>query len=316
MGESLREKMKTDRKTRYYCGVIFLILSSFSFAVMNVSVRMAGDLPTYEKVFFRNLVALIFAGIILLRRRHESRMYWNKERAFYMTLRCVIGCMGVVGNFYAIDHMVVADAAMLNKLSPFFVLIFSIFILSERVKPFQWFCIILAFIGVMFIVKPGFVGMRLVPALVGIGGGMAAGFAYTCVRKMGQLGVPKTWIVFCFSTFSCVIMIPFMLADFAPIPGRSLAWLLMAGLGAAGGQFAITAAYTYAPAREISIYDYTQLIFITVLSYIFIGEIPDRYSWIGYVIIIAGSFLLFFYNKRTIISETEGEANTEDQHHM
>lgn len=305
MGTELREKMKTDRKTRYYFGVLFLILSSFSFAVMNVSVRMAGDLPTHEKVFFRNLVALIFAGIILLRRRSESGMYWNKERALYMVLRCVIGCFGVVGNFYAIDHMVVADAAMLNKLSPFFVLIFSIFLLSERVKPFQWFCIILAFIGVLFIVKPGFVGMQLLPSMVGIFGGMSAGFAYTCVRKMGNLGVPKTWIVFCFSTFSCLAMVPLMLMDFEPISGRSLAWLLMAGLGAAGGQFAITAAYTYAPAREISIYDYTQLIFITVLSYIFIGEIPDRFSWIGYVIIIAGSFLLFFYNKKTIVSETE-----------
>ena len=126
MGATLREKMKTDRKTRYYCGVIFLILSSFSFAVMNVSVRMAGDLPTHEKVFFRNLVALLFAAAILLHRRSEEKMYWDKERVLYMVLRCAIGCFGVVGNFYAIDHMVVADAAMLNKLSPFFVLIFSI----------------------------------------------------------------------------------------------------------------------------------------------------------------------------------------------
>lgn len=303
MGATLREKMKTDRKTRYYCGVIFLILSSFSFAVMNVSVRMAGDLPTPEKVFFRNLVALIFAGAILLRRRDDTRMYWNKERTLYMVLRCVIGCFGVVGNFYAIDHMVVADAAMLNKLSPFFVLIFSIFLLGEKVKPFQWFCIILAFFGVLFIVKPGFVGMKLLPSAVAIFGGMSAGFAYTCVRKMGNLGVPKTWIVFCFSTFSCLAMVPLMLFTFEPIPARSLAFLLLAGLGAAGGQFAITAAYTFAPAREISIYDYTQLIFITVLSYLFIGEVPDRYSWIGYVIIIAGSFLLFFYNKKEIRNE-------------
>ena len=54
-----------DHRTRYYKGVLFLILSSFSFAVMNVSVRMAGDLPTYEKVFFRNLIAFFFAVIVL-----------------------------------------------------------------------------------------------------------------------------------------------------------------------------------------------------------------------------------------------------------
>ena len=93
-------------------------------------------------------------------------------------------------------------------------------------------------------------------------------------------------------------MIPLMIADFTPIPGRSLAFLLLAGLGAAGGQFAITAAYTYAPAREISIYDYSQLLFITLLTWLFLGEVPDRISWIGYAVIILGSLLLFIYNNK------------------
>ena len=199
--------------------------------------------------------------------------------------------------------MVVADAAMLNKLSPFFILIFSIFMLGERVKPFQLFCIILAFIGVLFIVKPGLVGMQLAPALIGILSGMSAGFAYTCVRKLGLLGVPGPWIVLCFSAFSCLAMVPLMIADFVSIPGKSLAFLLLAGLGAAGGQFAITAAYTYAPAREISIYDYSQLLFITLLTFFLIGEVPDWISWIGYAIIILGSALLFFYNKKHLDEE-------------
>lgn len=297
------ETTTNDHRTRYYKGVLFLILSSFSFAVMNVSVRMAGDLPTYEKVFFRNLIAFFFAVIVLVRKRSAMPMHWDKERAFYMFLRCAIGCVGVVANFYAIDHMVVADAAMLNKLSPFFILIFSIFMLSERVKPFQLFCIILAFIGVLFIVKPGLVGMQLAPAMIGILSGMSAGFAYTCVRKLGLLGVPGPWIVLCFSAFSCLAMVPLMIADFVSIPGKSLAFLLLAGLGAAGGQFAITAAYTYAPAREISIYDYSQLLFITLLTFFLIGEVPDWISWIGYAIIILGSALLFFYNKKHLDEE-------------
>ena len=313
MREDFRKRAQTDGRTRYHLGVLFLILSSFSFAVMNLCVRMAGDLPTYEKVFFRNLIAFIFAVIVLARKHGTMKMHWNARRGVFMFLRCFVGCIGVVANFYAIDHMVVADAAMLNKLSPFFILIFSIFILNEKVKPFQLFCIILAFIGVLFIVKPGFTGMQIVPAMIGILSGASAGFAYTCVRKLGLYGVPGPWIVLCFSLFSCLAMVPFMAADFVPIPGRSLAILLMAGLGAAGGQFAITAAYTYAPAREISIYDYSQLLFITLLTYFFLGEVPDAISWIGYAIIILGSLLLFIYNNRSYTKMQEQEGNRHEQ---
>ena len=72
--------------------------------------------------------------------------------------------------------------------------------------------------------------------------------------------------------------------------------LLGAGLAATGGQFSMTAAYCHAPAREISVYDYSQIIFSTLLGFLFLGELPDVYSVIGYVIIVAMAVLMFFYN--------------------
>ena len=72
--------------------------------------------------------------------------------------------------------------------------------------------------------------------------------------------------------------------------------LLGAGLGATGGQFGITAAYCHAPAREISIYDYSQIIFVTLLGFLFLGEVPDIYSFIGYILICSMAVLMFLYN--------------------
>ena len=72
--------------------------------------------------------------------------------------------------------------------------------------------------------------------------------------------------------------------------------LLGAGLAATGGQFSITAAYCHAPAREISVYDYSQIIFATLLGVLFLGEVPDIYSFIGYIIIVAMAVLMFLYN--------------------
>ena len=74
--------------------------------------------------------------------------------------------------------------------------------------------------------------------------------------------------------------------------------LLGAGLAAAGGQFAITAAYTFAPAKEISVYDYTQLIFTTAIGFIIFGDKPDIYSIIGYIIIVSTAVVSFEYNRK------------------
>ena len=87
---------------------------------------------------------------------------------------------------------------------------------------------------------------------------MAAGAAYTAVRVLGQRGERNAFIVFFFSAFSCLVCLPFLVFDYHPMSLFQAAMLGLAGLSAAGGQFSVTAAYTYAPAREISVYDYTK----------------------------------------------------------
>ena len=245
-----------------------IILSAFFFACMNVSVRLAGDLPSIQKSFFRNLVAAIFAAIILGKNHivpKVQKQYWGA-----LLLRCAFGTLGILCNFYAIDHLLVADASILNKLSPFFAIIFS------------------------------FQNAALIPALIGVCGGLGAGIAYTMVRVLGTHGVKGPIIVFYFSAFSCLFVLPYLIFDYTPMTGKQLVTLLMAGLFAAGGQFTITAAYTYAPAGKISIFDYSQIIFATLLGFFLFGEIPDCYSFIGYGLIILASLGMFVYNMKVI----------------
>ena len=79
---------------------------------------------------------------------------------------------------------------------------------------------------------------------------------------------------------------------------RQIIFLLLAGIAATGGQFSITAAYAKAPAKEISVFDYSQIIFATMLGFVLFGEIPDKYSFTGYVLIILASLGTFLYNMR------------------
>lgn len=273
-----------------------IILSAFFFACMNVSVRLAGDIPSIQKSFFRNLVAALFAAIILLRKNivpKVQKKYWGP-----LFLRCAFGTLGILCNFYAIDHFLVADASILNKLSPFFAIIFSFLLLKEKITPTQGVCVLLAFIGCLFIVKPGFQNAALIPALIGVCGGLGAGVAYTMVRVLGTHGIKGPVIVFYFSMFSCLFVLPYLALNYTPMTGRQLMTLLMAGLFAAGGQFSVTAAYTYAPAGKISLFDYSQIIFATLLGFLLFGEIPDAYSFIGYGVIILASLGMFVYNMK------------------
>ena len=279
-------------------GIVYIIISAFCFALMNLFVRMTGDgVPAIEKTFFRNFVALIVA-LGIMKKKHTSYKITG-ETLPGLLIRAGAGTVGMWCNYYALGKLDLADASMLNKLSPFFALLFSVIILKESLTVFQGGCVAMAFIGTMFIVKPGFfsmLGANSTAGLIGALGGMGAGLAYTYVRRLGEQNVPGEFVVFFFSLFSTAAAIPYSVL-FGNLPDlRELVLLIMAGISAAGGQFSITAAYMHSPAREISIYDYTQIIFATLLGLIILNEVPDIYSFAGYAIIIGASLLLFFYN--------------------
>ena len=104
-------------------GIICIIASAFFFSLMSLLVRLAGDLPTMEKAFFRNAIAAIMAVILLA--RTPEKFYVRRESWPDLLLRSAFGTMGVIFNFWAIDHIAIADASVLNKMSPFFAIIMS-----------------------------------------------------------------------------------------------------------------------------------------------------------------------------------------------
>ena len=272
-------------KNKKYMGIIYIICSAFFFALMNMFVRMAGDLPSIQKSFFRNLVAFFFAFMIM--NRKGIAFSCKKENRRTLILRSVFGTLGVLANFYAVDHLVLADASVLNKMSPFFAILFSYIILKEKITVRQGAVVVVAFLGSLLVIKPTFANMDLVPSIIGLCGGLFAGAAYTYVRKLTTNGEKGPMVVAFFSGFSCLVLLPFLIFDYHSMTFWQLMVLLMAGLSAAGGQFTITAAYSYAPAREISVYDYSQIIFAALLGFFVFGQIPDMLSWIGYAVIIS-----------------------------
>ncbi len=288
-------------------GIFFIILSALGFALMSLFVKLSGDLPSMQKSFFRNLVSLFFAFYII--KKSKIGFKFKKENLVPLILRATLGTLGIVFNYYSIEKLILSDATMLNKLAPFFVIIFSFFILKEKIKLWQIFSILIAFLGSLFIINPNLIigllnnnipktNLNSLPALIGVLGAMCAGMAYTMVRFLSLRGEKGPFIVFFFSCFSCLTILPFVLFNFSPMSIKQLIYLLFAGIFASLGQFAVTAAYANAPAKEISIFDYSQIIFSGILGYIVFNQKPDTYSLIGYFIICSVAIFMFFMNNK------------------
>lgn len=278
-------------------GIILLICSAFFFALMNVFVRLSGDLPTFQKAFFRNIIAAILGVVLVLRDKSEF-FPKDKNKLINIILRTLFGLTGVICNFYCVDHMILADASVLNKLSPFFAILFSFIIIKEKPRVYQWIFVFGAFVGSVFVIKPSFSNADFLPGLIGFAGGACAGIAYAFVRKLGTMGVKSSTIVFFFSFCSTIVLLPLMIINYQHMEIIQWIYLLFAGLSAAVAQICITNAYSFAPAKEISIYDYTQIIFSSILGLIIFLQVPDILSIIGYIVIVIMAILNFILNSK------------------
>ncbi len=287
-------------------GTLSLIVSAFGFAMMGMFVRLTDDLggpiSCFQKGFFRNAVAVVIAAVL----------FWSRDRSrdlkgrasgpspfsifhspFYiLLLRSVLGTAGIFLNFYAISHIPLADAMMLNKLAPFFTVAFSWVFLGERLRLAQGACLTGALLGAACVVKPGFAAVSMFPALCGLLGGVSAGGAYACVHALGRRQVDPRLIVLFFSAFSCLAAVPFMVADFAPMTLPQVGALVGAGATAAMGQFGVTAAYRFAEPRSIAAWDYTNILFAALFGLLLFGQIPDAWSVLGFVAIVVSALML------------------------
>lgn len=288
-------------------GIILIIFSSLSFALMNVFVRLSGDLPFYQKSLFRNLVSLVFVVVLLEKNRKNNTSdgliaetkKLNSRNKLHLFYRSLFGTIGVCCNYYAVDNMPLSDASMLNKMSPFYILLFSYWLLKEKLTVVQLGSVILAFIGSIFVIKPTGNFSDFFPSLVGLLGGLGAGAAYTAVRFLGNDKVNPTIIIYGFSLFSTIAMIVLIvILGYSPMTFYQVGMLLLAGLCATGGQYGITYAYSKAPAREISVYDYSQIPFSAILSMILFQQSADMYSLLGYFIIFLAALVSFLYGNK------------------
>lgn len=279
--------------------ISLMLISALAFSIMGAMVKLSGDIPLFEKVFYRNLVSLGMAYIMI--RNTKVSFFGKKENQKYLLSRSLLGLLGVILSFYAINYLVLSDASMLNKISPFFVTLFAAIFLKEKLSKVQIPVLFVVFMGALLIIKPQF-NFSVVPSLSGFLSAMCAGSTYTIIRFLRDREKAST-IVFYFSFVSVVVIFPLMMLSYQKPTLIQLMYLIGIGIFAGIGQLALTSAYRYAPAGEVSIYDYTSIVFSAIIGFIVWSEVPDFLSIMGTLIIISAAIFMYFYNEKRVLQK-------------
>jgi len=264
--------------------IVWALLSAASFAVMGACVRISSAvLPQSEVVFFRNFMALLFL-LPLMFKQGESL----KTAVFGMHLwRGLLGLTAMYLYFYALNHLPLASAMLLNYTSPLFIAIAAVLWLKEQWTRPRRMALIVGFAGVLILFHPDS-SVASTAGLIGLASGAFAGLALATMKKLSATE-PAIRIVTWFALLSSLISAVPMLFEFRWPEPQMWAWLAAVGLFANLGQLGMTIAYSKAPATQVSPFSYSSLVFAGVVGFLAWGEIPDVVGLAGTLLVtIAG----------------------------
>lgn len=275
-------------------GVRYMMASAFFFSIMGLAVKLVGQrLPTQEVVFVRSLLNAGFTYAML---RHARVPIWGNRPAV-LALRGTFGFLALSCVFYAVVHLPLADATVLQYTNPVFTAIFAAWLLGERMERGEAGLILASLLGVVLIARPGFLfgghAARLDLFAVGVAlvGSMFSAAAYVTVRQLARTEDPLV-IVFYFTLVSVLGSAPATLANPVMPQGAEWAFLLLVGVAAQAGQVCLTSGLALEPAGRATAIGYLQVVFAATWGGLFFGEIPDGWVVAGASVIIGSTLLL------------------------
>jgi len=279
--------LEKNNKDKPNMGIIMMIIASICFTLMAVAVHFLRELSLTEIIFFRNLPIMLIVPLMLKQRKIS---FWGNNKSL-LILRSLVSGFVMVAYFYSITAMNLTDAVTIKQLSPFFIILLASILLGEKISFKIAFIFILAFIGAVLVVKPGF-RSDIYPAIIGLLGAVLTAGSHVGLRQLRLTDHPLV-IVNYFGYTIGLLSFGFLLwqGNFSIPNISSLFILILLGLVGLGGQIALTKAYQMAPTNMVSLYLYSQIIFSAFLGILFFKEIPDLFTISGATLIIISGYL-------------------------
>lgn len=269
-----------------------MLLATLLFTCMNVFVKLVPGIPAIEVIFFRSIISLIIS-FGLLRAQRIPIMGNNKK---LLLMRGAAGALGLVFFFYTLQSIPLANAVTLQFLTPIFTTLLGIFLVKERVKPWQFVFFGLAFCGT-FLIKgfdPRISGFYL---LMGIGAAFFSGLAYNIIRKLNISEHPLV-IIFYFPLVTLPLTAYWVLSAWVQPQGIEWVYLLLIGVLTQFAQYFMTRAYQMEELNKVSSLSYISIVYALGFGYLVFDETFNTLTYIGMALVLSGVILNVQYKKR------------------
>jgi len=282
-------------------GVKYMLIASFSFAIMGAFVKLASQsMSSLEVVFFRNLFGVLLIGYAV----YKSPMTHKGGKPFLLFFRGFMGFLALLAYFYNIANIPLGDAVTYSKTAPIFTAIFAWFFLKEKLSASAWFAVFLGFGGILLIAQPNAIGFTKYD-LLGIFSGVGAALAYTSVRELRNyydtraivlsftmVGTIGPIFLFILSEFIEMPELDFMLGEFVMPSG--IVWLYVIGLGLLGtlSQYFMTKAYGETKAGIVGAVSYTNIVFAILVGLLLGDSLPSLTTSFGIVLIVIAGIMV------------------------
>ena len=272
-------------------GLFYMLVSVTFFSLMDVCVKLTGEYALGEILFFRSLFG--FLPIFFLIPKDRLKNFYKTQKIGLHLWRSLFGAIAMASIFIALRNLELAETVAMTFAGPIFVTLFSIFFLSEKVGLTRWSAVILGFIGVIFISRPGFETANIFYIFPLV---FCLGFAAVCIliRKLTLYGESVWLIAFYFTLVSG-------LAGLATLPfggwliPTKIDFILLALIGIFGSvaNLLLTQSYKLAEVSLTTPLKYLALVYAIAFGFFIFQEIPSSYTIFGAGLVVISSLIIF-----------------------
>lgn len=279
-------------------GVLYMMLATFIFAVMNVLVKYLPNIPAIEIILFRSIVSFFMSGVTL-KLRGIPLFGKNKK---VLLIRGLAGALALMMFFTTLQEIPLASAVTLMFLGPIFTALIGVWVVGEKVKPLQWLFFAMSFAGILMI--KGF-DPRVSPfmALLGVGAAFFSGVAYNMIRKLKTSEHPLV-IIFYFPLVTLPIVGVYSALNW--VQPQGIEWLLLIGVGVLTqvAQYFMTVSYQSEELSKVANINFIGIIYALGFGFFLFDETFNVLTYLGMAAVMMGVVLNVIYKNKLKKDET------------